>query len=129
MLIDLILDRAHDTSYNAREFYHNALAYEQDEVTRAMDGGTEREVQAALCDYIRTNDYNPEICAYVESVNWLTDWNASVPYGIYLDMIESTRKLDELNELIEGIADSNGITHREYCTLYAVAVIHSRCCE
>ena len=83
----------------------------------------------ALRDYIRTNDYNPAINAYIESVNWLTDWNASPAYAECLYRIEATETMTELEETVEKIADCDEITHREYAALYAVAVIHSRCCE
>ena len=129
MLIDLILDRAADTRYNPNDFYIRAMEYKQDEVTRAMDGGTERDVQAALCDYIKRNEYNRDICAYIESVNWLTEWNASRAYADCLYQIESTETADKLNEAVETIACCDDITHREYTALYAIALMHSRCVD
>ena len=42
-----------------------------DGITRAMDGGTEEEVKAELCNYILKNGYNTEICKFIQSVNWL----------------------------------------------------------
>ena len=129
MLIDLILDRAADTAYNPHDFYLRAMEYKQDEITRAMDGGTENDVKSALCDYIRRNEYNSDIRAYIESVDWLTAWNASHAYAECLNRIGRTETIDELNEAIESIADCDEITHREYSTLYAIALIHSRCVE
>lgn len=129
MLIDLILDRAADTAYNPHDFYIRAMEYKQDEVTRAMDGGTERDVKAALCDYIKRNEYNRDICAYIESVNWLDEWESSPQFADCLYMIEMTETAKELGEIIEMIADYDTITHKEYSTLYAIALIHSRCVE
>lgn len=129
MLIDLILDRAADTSYNPHDFYICAMEYKQDEVTRAMDCGTENDVKAALCDYIRRNEYNSDIRAYIESVDWLTVWSASRAYAECLNRIGRTETIDELNEAIETIADCDEITHKEYTTLYTIALIHSRCVE
>lgn len=126
MLIDLILDRAADIAYNPHDFYLRAMEYKQDEITRAMDGGTENDVKAALCDYIRRNEYNSDIRAYIESVDWLTAWNASRAYAECLNRIGRTETIGELNEAVETIADCDEITHREYSTLYAIALIHSR---
>ena len=76
MIIDLILDRKNGHEYNAREFYYEVLEYESTfnlnrEISRAMDGGTEQDVKKALCDYVISQRYNTEICAYINSVNWL----------------------------------------------------------
>ena len=83
MIIDLILDRKDNLSegftddYNAHDFYMECMGYNSifygiaDEITRAMDGGTEEEVKAKLCNYILKNGYNTEICKFIQSVNWL----------------------------------------------------------
>lgn len=81
MIIDCILDRKDDENfygcdkYNAKEFYLHILAYGTigREITRAMDYGTEEDVKSALCRYILDNEYNPEICSYIVSKNWITD--------------------------------------------------------
>ena len=95
MIIDLILDRKADEEdiangythvkmpngeiksleYNPREFYYYIRRYESelddDRISYAMDYGTEEDVKQALCDYIYDYDYNPEICNFINSVNWL----------------------------------------------------------
>lgn len=73
MIIDLILDRKDGDDYNARDFYFNVLEYGEPgwAITRALDGGTNRDVQKALADYIMDNGYNPEICGYIFSVDWI----------------------------------------------------------
>lgn len=77
MIIDLILDRKGGDEYNARDFYYNVLQYREtwpnlsDPITRAMDGGTEQDVKKALCSYVSAAGYSPEICDYINSVNWL----------------------------------------------------------
>lgn len=81
MIIDCILDRKDNESYVgfdiycAKDFYVSVLAYGRigDEITRAMDYGQEIDVKTALCRYIIRNEYNPEICAYICSRNWLTN--------------------------------------------------------
>lgn len=76
MIIDEILDRKAGRPYNAKAFYNYCLDYFDglgDTITRAMDGGTNGDVQEALCGYILQQDYNPEICDYVRSVNWIED--------------------------------------------------------
>lgn len=61
-------------AYNPHNFYRSVLAYGDigDDITAAMDYGTETDVQNALCGYILENGYNPEICEYIRSVNWLS---------------------------------------------------------
>lgn len=91
MIIDMILDRKDDEetmkqgfthvqypdgslralAYDAHRFYSDMMVYGADDITRAMDYGTEEDVRKALCDYIRRNDYNPEICDYINSREWL----------------------------------------------------------
>lgn len=51
---------------------YNSIFYGiADGITRAMDGGTEEEVKAELCNYILKNGYNTEICEFIQSVNCL----------------------------------------------------------
>ena len=78
MIIDKILDRKDGTPYNAREFYNAMMEYEgffkfdpPFAISRAMDSGTEADVKAALCHYIISQEYNPEICDYINSVIWV----------------------------------------------------------
>jgi hypothetical protein len=78
MVVDCILDRKDGSPYNPREFYQDMLAYEANDISRAMDEGTEEDVKKALCDYIKFNDYNPAICDYINSVNWLTSSNRRI---------------------------------------------------
>jgi hypothetical protein len=72
MLVDFILDRKEGYRYDPRELYGYCQEDEQYwDVARALDGGTEEDVQGELCGYILGNGYNPEICEYICSVNWL----------------------------------------------------------
>lgn len=79
MIIDRILDRKDNEqydgydSYNAKQFYLDVLEYGRigDQITEAMDYGDEKDVKSALCRYIIDNDYNPEICTFICSKNWL----------------------------------------------------------
>jgi hypothetical protein len=79
MIIDRILDRKDNEKdygfdgYVPHDFYFDVLAYGRigDHITRAMDCGTEEDVKKALCDYVINNEYNPDICNYINSVNWL----------------------------------------------------------
>lgn len=94
MIVDLILDRKDNDAdiargftharglngelipltYNARKFYYDVLRYGKigDNITRAMDSGTENDVKSALSAYIVENEYNPAIIEYINSVNWLS---------------------------------------------------------
>ena len=83
MIVDLILDRKDNAldgvgleekaKYNAHDFYMACMSYGRiaDDITKAMDGGTEEDVQAALCKYISDNEYNPLLVAYICRLNWL----------------------------------------------------------
>lgn len=65
-----------DTPYDTRDFYNyvheewSAIGVGADILT-AMDGGSEEDVKRALCKYILENDYNPQICDYINQVEWL----------------------------------------------------------
>ena len=73
MIIDLILDRKDGLPYNAGEFFFNTQQYGEVgfDITAAMEGGTEQDVKRELCKYIKDNEYNMELCEYINSVNWL----------------------------------------------------------
>lgn len=77
MIIDLILDRKDGYKYNPKEFYNEVMEYGDiwpelaDPITRAMDSGTEQDVKNELCLYITKCGYNPQICNYINSVEWL----------------------------------------------------------
>ena len=79
MVIDIILDRRagekHGWKYDPQEFYRDIAQYGEigHGITRAMDYGTERDVKVALCEYIIRHKYNPSICDYVWSREWLTE--------------------------------------------------------
>lgn len=76
MIIDLILDRKDGLEYKPEQFYKRCLSYEQTfnfhfSVTDAMNERIEQKVKHCLCEYIFSQGYNPELCDYINSVNWL----------------------------------------------------------
>jgi len=98
MIIDLILDRKENDAlisegyefakdwngnlvslkYDAKKFYWGVMRYVggcggayAEKIASAMDGGEEEDVKKALCEYVVRNEYNPEICEYVNGVSWL----------------------------------------------------------
>ena len=77
MIIDLILDRKDGVSYRPEKFYRDVLCYGYtapdavNDITRAMDYGTEKDVKNALCRYVIFGRYNGDICEYIKAVNWL----------------------------------------------------------
>lgn len=75
MIIDLIQSRKHGDflSYTPSSFYNAVRGYGEigDEITLAMDEGTENDVKRELCTYIVSNGYNQEFCNYINSVDWL----------------------------------------------------------
>ena len=92
MVIDYILNRKDGYGYDVKEFYDACMAYEEFDIARALDGGTEKDVKKALCDYVIYNDYPKSICKYINSENWLDD--------DYYESKKSARK-----SLKEGIND------------------------
>ena len=111
MIIDLILDRKGGSSYKAKEFYNNVMAYEEGtdyKISRALDGGTEEDVRKALCDYIINNEYNPKICNYINRVTWLEDEATSK------ELNESLSMFDEYNKFLDNEKVQNTIISNDY---------------
>lgn len=86
MIIDKILDRYDnekygDFEYNAHDFYFDIFDYGRigDNITRAMDGGTEEDTQNALAEYITKNEYNPRIIDWVRQRVWNENTNEQKP--------------------------------------------------
>ena len=83
MIIDVILDRRDYEKkdkdfgwYGAEQFrdlYDYAVSFGFDNLARAINGGTEKDVVEALCRYIDENGYRPSIKRYVRSVRWIPD--------------------------------------------------------
>lgn len=78
MIVDRILDRKDGEQYDAKDFYNYCMKeaaifgyYIGGEVIRAMDCRKNADVQEALCKYIMEQGYNPDICDYIRSVDWL----------------------------------------------------------
>lgn len=98
MIIDLILDRyeaeryqdehgqpqrfyslytgeTREDVYSPDAFAEAVKRYEQHDdeqpITAAINAKSESLVKAALCDYI-IGEYNPAICGFIYSMNWLT---------------------------------------------------------
>ena len=60
-------------AYNAKNFYQHVMDYGEVGfgITAAMDGGTEEDVKRELCKYIIDNEYNPDLCNYINERTWL----------------------------------------------------------
>lgn len=79
MLIDLIIDRMESENengldlYEPNNFYFDLMGYGGtcDDITRAMDTGTEEDVIKLLCDYVLNNGYKPSICEYIKRKSWI----------------------------------------------------------
>ena len=111
MIVDLILDRKGGSSYKAKEFYDDVMAYEEGtdyKISRALDGGTEEDVKKALCDYIINNEYNPKICNYINKVTWLEDEATSK------ELNESLSMFDEYNNFLDNEKVQNTIISNDY---------------
>lgn len=76
MIVDLILDRKDGAEYDAKSFYDDVMEYEaifelNRSISRALDSGTNKDVQRALCEYIEDNGYNHEIKDFINKVTWV----------------------------------------------------------
>lgn len=74
MLVDAILDRKDGQEYSPKALYNYLNGWAgglYDDVCRALDCGDNEDVKRELCGYILANGYNPEICVYINSVDWL----------------------------------------------------------
>ena len=79
MIIDLIIERKDGTRYNPEDFYNDVCQYEQSffeddntlNISKAMESKNECIVKKELCWYIISQEYNPELCTYIMSVDWL----------------------------------------------------------
>ena len=74
MIIDIILDRKDGKTYDAKKFYDDISEYGNTGwgITSALDGGTNEDVQNALCDYVLAYGYNESICDYIRSLEWVS---------------------------------------------------------
>lgn len=93
MIIDKILDRKAGDAYEPRHFYIDCIEYGPvgEQIAAAMDGGSEEDVKEAICKYIIDNEYNPEICDYVNSVEWL---KAESEKNTYIITVTENRETD-----------------------------------
>lgn len=77
MIIDNILDIKDGKKYNAKEFYYEVMQHYQvfpeiaEPIADALDGGENKDVRQALNNYIINNGYNTDICAFINSYEWL----------------------------------------------------------
>jgi len=73
MVIDIILNRKDGTLYNAKTFYNDILQYGAISfgITSALDSGSDSDIKKELCKYILENDYNPDICNYINTIKWI----------------------------------------------------------
>lgn len=89
MIIDEILDRKDGASYNPQDFYdyvsHQLDVLNSEDIARALDSGTEEDVKKALCEYVKMGGYNPIICDYINSVNWLEEEDKEKWFSIKLN--------------------------------------------
>lgn len=81
MIIDIILERkASPEQWNAegsyatcQNLYKFAVECGQFKLAAAMDGGTDEDVVHQLEQYIRANEYDPELIDYIATENWVKE--------------------------------------------------------
>lgn len=81
MIIDMIIERQNGLEYDPKEFYEYVTKEEQIffeetsdnliSISRSMDTLKELDVKKELCWYIISQGYNPTLCDFVMSVDWL----------------------------------------------------------
>jgi len=121
MIIDLIIDRKDGHEYSARAFYSEVVAHnasnptDSASIATAFRIGKEKMVRFALCNYIRENGYNEELCDYINSVEWLDG-------SLHVTLVEEERDalsyaiLDSLSHLakLREEAGTNGFDIKPY---------------
>lgn len=108
MIVDRILDRKDGKPYSAHDFYMDCLGYGRigDDITRAMDFGTEEEVKRALCKYVVENEYNPLICDYICRINWLGKTDPVIEEAAALAFNAACRAREAEVELDKKLAEA-----------------------
>ena len=76
MIIDLILDRQDGAIFRAWEFGNEIADYAEvfdcaKPILEAIEKEDEEATKAALCQYVIKQGYNPQICDYINSENWV----------------------------------------------------------
>ncbi len=77
MIIDLILDRRAGCAFDPVSFAFEISDYNEvfpelaAPILSALSSHVEQKVKHALCGYVFAAGYPPEICDYINSVNWL----------------------------------------------------------
>lgn len=76
MIIDLILDRKDGAIFRAWEFGNEIADYAEifdfaKPIRDAIANENEEATKKALCEYVREQGYNEQICEYINSVNWV----------------------------------------------------------
>ena len=79
MIIDLILDRRDGKSFDPCEFAFEVHDYARifecaAPIISALESKCEQAVKHALCGYVLSGGYNPEICDYINGVCWTPAW-------------------------------------------------------
>lgn len=112
MIVDLILDRKDSRKYNAHDFYMDCMGYGRiaHDITRAMDGGTEDDVKAALCKYISDNEYNPLLCSYICRLDWLCKSDPIIEEAAAAAFDEACKRRE-----VEDVLDVDAIFDEKLC--------------
>lgn len=77
MIIDCILDAVDFGEYDPKEFYDYLTEYYSKSVysraiARALDSGSNEDIQEAICQYIDVNGFDSSIKDKVRSFDWLS---------------------------------------------------------
>lgn len=75
MIIDFILDLKdgyEEINFdNMKYIYDEAMLFGFDYLSKALDEGSNKDIQNALCRYVIENDYNTKLCEFIKKQNFL----------------------------------------------------------
>lgn len=81
MIVDLILERRAGAPYTKQtiaQIYEYCDVFGFSAISAALDAKNEKAMKEALCAYIE-GEYNPDIKAYVRSVDWTSAKKLTIP--------------------------------------------------
>ena len=73
MIIDEILDYKDNATnkIDIQYIYDEAKIFNFDYIINAIDNGNNKDIQNAICEYIKNNNYNLDICDFVKTIKFV----------------------------------------------------------
>ena len=119
--MDAIFDRIDGEPYRAKEFYDYMMGLGRDDVSRALDYGTEDEVRQAIIDEIKKdikcdggNPDNPnaqQLYAWVKQAVWTEDSDNDPEKPEYLKKMQESKE-DVTDQVIINVGENGYLTKK-----------------